>query len=529
MSAQAGSQKGVVKGRNIAVIDVGSNSTHMLVAEIQPEGTFRVLESMKEQTRLAADLDERLLLDANALNKMTDVLKRMRDVAARFDAGIRCVATHALREARNGSEFASRLSRKSGVRVDIVSGPEEARLVSLGVRMGLPIASQATLIVDVGGGSTEILLCQWNEVRFATSLKLGAVRLTQKFLKSDPFTEKDLRSLQEYVVSRLEPVSREIRKLGFDLAVGSSGTIKSLQMLAMASRGVEVPKALHGTELSSEDLVATCELLFRNRSVQERRLLPKMDAKRADIIVAGGMVLKVLAELAGVSSFKVSQTALREGLVIDTISRETSWLQGEAVDVRWQSVREFGQRLRIDESHAWHITSLTLSLFDSLEFRSHPGLEWRELLRCAAYLHECGKFVNKSGFHKHSQYLITNSSLMGFSQKELEIIGTLVRFHRKRVPRADEDIFEHLDSAEMEFVTKLSAVLRLAASLDRGRVGRIRKVRFSAARPGKYVLSVWAHNLSEAGVELYDLDCEKAPFEKAFSVQLEVRMEDVRN
>lgn len=515
--------------RNIAVIDVGSNSTHMLVAEVDAGGTFRVLESMKDQTRLAADLDERLLLDSSALNKMATVLKKMRDVASRYNASIRCVATHALREARNGGEFANRLSKKVGFQVDIVSGQEEARLVALGVSSGLPIASTPALIVDVGGGSTEIVLCQANEVRFATSLKLGAVRLTQKFLKSDPFSESDLASLRDYVVSRLEPVCSEIRKIGFNQALGSSGTIKALQTLAYGIRGNEMPKNFHGSRLTFEELRTVCETLFRNRSIHERRMLPSIDAKRADIIVAGAMVYEVLAELASIRSFTLSLTALREGLIVDTLSRESGWLQGDTADVRWQSVRELAHRLRIDEPHAWHITSLTLSLFDWVELKLNSKSYWRELLRCAAYLHECGKFVNISGFHKHSQYLIKNSCLMGFNQKELEIIGALVRFHRKRTARPDDDCFEHLDPQEIQLIIKFSSLIRLAVSLDRGRLGRISRVQLSPVQAGRCTLTVAANVPSEAGVELYELSCEKEPFEKAFSTVLDVRVEEFLN
>ncbi|MEN9530075.1 MAG: hypothetical protein RI932_1948, partial [Pseudomonadota bacterium] len=171
----------------LAAIDVGSNSTHMLIVEMNVQGGYQILENQKEQTRLAADIDERLMLDANALSKMATVLRKMKEIAVRHGAVIRCIATHPLREARNGVEFASRLSGRVGIPVEIVSGQEEARLVSLGVRAGLSIDDKSSLIVDVGGGSAEIVLCQWNEVRFATSLKLGAVRLTQKFLTTDPF------------------------------------------------------------------------------------------------------------------------------------------------------------------------------------------------------------------------------------------------------------------------------------------------------------------------------------------------------
>ncbi|NBO37129.1 Ppx/GppA family phosphatase [bacterium] len=514
--------------RRVAAIDVGSNSTHMLIVETSRGGGFQVLESMKEQTRLAADIDERLMLDSNALNKMVSVLKRMREVAEKHKAVVRCIATHPLREARNGAEFAARLSTRSGVLVEIVSGQEEARLVSLGVRLGLPIASQSTLIVDVGGGSAEIILCQWDEVRFATSLKLGAVRLTQKFLASDPFSARGLKELEDYVVSRLEPVSGEIKRFGFDAAVASSGTVKALKSLAMGMHGEAVPAAFHGTTLKCEDLFEICEVLFGNRSLQERKMLPRMDPKRADIIVAGAMVLKVLAKLANVQSFTLSTTALREGILVDTLAREETWLRGDSRDVRWQSVKEFGAKHRIDEPHAFHIASLTMALFDSLaETRGFSG-QWRELLRCAAYLHESGRFVNVTGHHKHAHYLVRNSSLMGFSQRELEIIATLIRFHRKRAPRTDENCMENFDPDDLQRVTKLSSLLRLAVSMDRGRLGRVRQVKLAAPRGGKILLTIFASASSDAGIEIYELNCEKAPFERAFGVSLEVRVEEYR-
>ena len=516
-----------VRSSCIAAIDVGSNSTHMLVVEVGEHGVFQIIDNLKEQTRLAADINDRLLLDSNALSKMTAVLRRMKEIASKRNAVVRCIATHPLREARNGAEFATKLSTKVGIPVEIVSGQEEARLVSLGVRAGLAVNDRASLIVDVGGGSAEIVLCQWDEVRFATSLKLGAVRLTQKFLCSDPFSESELKSLEEYIVSRLEPVCFELKRFGFDLAVGSSGTIKALKALAIGIHGGNNPTSYHGTVLTREELFQVTSLLCRNRSAQERKMLPMMDAKRADIIVAGAMVFKVLAELVGISSFTLSTTALREGILVDTLAREHQWLRGDAKDVRWQSVREFGERLKVDEPHAFHISSLTIALFDSLAFKGEQATQWRELLRCAAYLHECGKFVNVSGFHKHAQYLIKNSSLLGFSQRELDIIGALVRFHRKRVPRFDEDCFETLDKNEHQWVYQLSSLLRLAVSLDRGRQGRVRRAHLSQQKAGKMTLSVSVGIGTTPSVELYDLNCEKLPFERAFGTSLEVRVEAV--
>lgn len=524
MNSVLNREKNLSSGRALAVIDIGSNSTHMMIADVQADGSFRVLESLKEQTRLAADLNDRLLLDANALTKMSSVLKKMRETAERYNAKIRCVATHSLREARNGVEFSGRLSKKTGVQVDVVSGPEEARLVSLGVRYGLPVSDVHSLIVDVGGGSTEIVLCHKDEIKFVTSIKLGAVRLTKRFLDKDPFSESDLRSLEDYVVSRLEPVCSEIRAVGFDLAVGSSGTIKALHMLSIASRGGEVGKNYHGSDFRLTDLQSICNTLFRNRSVQERLLLPKMDAKRADIIVAGAMVLKVFAELAGIEFYRVSGTALREGLVVDTISRETGRSSVGRGDVRWESVLDLGRRLCVDEGHANHITNLTLSLFDELELGPDTKRSWRELLKFSAYLHECGKFVNISGYHKHGHYLISQSSLMGFNQNELEMIASLVRFHRKRTARQNDEFLEQFEPTDAQWIVKFSSLLRLAVSLDRGRLGRVQSVRLAVGRAGKAVLTVNFRGQEDNRTELYELNCEKEPFEKAFSTTLEVRV-----
>lgn len=514
--------------RRIAAIDVGSNSTHMVVADVWASGVYQIVEAMKEQTRLAADIDDRLMLDANALAKMSSVLKKMKEVSDSYGASaVRCIATHPLREAKNGHEFAQRLSSRIGFSVEIVSGQEEARLVSLGVRAGLPIHDKATLIIDVGGGSAEIILCQWNEVRFATSLKLGAVRLTQKFLDGDPFSDAELRALEDYVVSRLEPVSHEIRRFGFDFAVASSGTAKALKLLSAGMRHSEIPSSFHGIELTSEELSSVAEVLFRNRSVAERKMLPRMDSKRADIIVAGAMVLNSFARLVGVSAYTLSTSALREGILVDTVAREGQWLRGDSSDVRWQSVREFGQRLKIDEPRAYHVASLTLALFDALPMANDSKIHWRELLRCSAYLHECGKFLNVSGFHKHAQYLIKNSNLLGFSQRELEAIAACVRFHRKRMPRTDEDSLDGMDEGDRQLVVKMSSLLRLAVCLDRGRLGRVRRVNLVQHRTGRHVLSAFVSRGIDPSVELYELKNEKSAFERAFGSALEIRVEEI--
>lgn len=505
----------------VAAIDVGSNSIHMLVVDVGSGGELRVVETAKDTTRLGADIDERGLLDAAALTKVATVLKRMKEMADAHKAPVRAVGTHALREAKNGPEFCQKLHKRTGVNVEIVSGREEARLVFLGVQYGLPLAERSTLLVDIGGGSTEILLGQWGEERFSTSLKLGAVRLTQKHLPGDPFDQDDLEDLRRYVDSRIEPVVREIRKVGFDTAVGSSGTIKAIKGIALGLEGKPLPLDLHGAVLTAEELERVRVAVLKATSVKERRALPNMDPKRADILVAGVVVLDAITKQAGVPWWTVSLTAIREGIVIDTLLRQGQWLRGNPQDVRWRSVRAFGQKLRVDEAHAWHTCALAVSLFDQTKVLHGLDPTWREFVRCAAFLHETGRFLGYTGHHKHAWYLIRHSGLLGFTERELEVIACIVRFHRKRGPREGDEVLATFEAAERTGIERCAAFLRLASSLDRGRMGKIQELRMRV-EGGKALLTVYLHGALDVFLEMYEVSLEKHYVEKALGLTLEL-------
>jgi exopolyphosphatase / guanosine-5'-triphosphate,3'-diphosphate pyrophosphatase len=505
--------------QRVAAIDVGSNSIHMLVVEKREEGLFNTLETTKETTRLAADLGEDMQLGPEAFAKVSTVLKRFREIADGYGAQVRAVGTHALREAKNGPDFCQKLYKKCGVQVEIVSGKEEARLVYLGVQSGLPVHEKSALLVDIGGGSAEILLGQWGEERFATSLKLGAVRLTEKYLKKDPFREEDLVALKKYVDSRLSPIIHEIRKIGFDTAVGSSGTIKAVKSLALGLQKKPLPNDFHGVVLSVQEVSAVCEVLLTTPALKDRKSLTHMDSKRADIIVAGALVLDAISRMAGVPQWTISLSALREGIVMDTLSREGNWLKGNPTDVRWRSVRHFAKKLQIDEAHAWHITSLAVSLFDQLKAQHGLDETWRECLRSAAFLHESGLFVSHTGHHKHAYYLIRHSALIGFTEVELERIACLVRFHRKKGLKESEEGQGVFDPADRRAIERLSAILRLAVSLDRGRLGKIQEVRLNIDDKN-FGLQVFLHGAWDVFLELYEASLEKEHFEKAFACAL---------
>ncbi|WP_186646543.1 Ppx/GppA phosphatase family protein [Fluviispira vulneris] len=511
--------------KRIAAIDVGSNSVHMLLVEMESPEEYKIIDSEKEQVRLAASIDSDGNLNSDALNRLLSVLKKMKEIADFHGAQIRAVGTSALREAKNANDFVAKIYKKTGIDIEIISGHEEARLVYLGVQQGLPIQDKSTLIVDIGGGSTEIVVGQWGEERFATSLKLGSVRLTQGFIQSDPLSDENLRSLELYINTRLEPVLSEVERVGFDCAVGSSGTIKAVKSLVLGLTNAEVPPSLHGSILTAKEIWIAKEAILRSRSLKDRKQLPGLDSKRADIIVAGIFVLSAITKILGIREWMISLTAIREGILYDTMLRDGVWLQGDTSDIRWRSVRSFGQKFHIDEAHAFHITSFSVSLFDQLYEKHNLSNSWREYLRSAAYLHECGLFIGHTGHHKHTFYFIRNATLPGFTTREMQIIATIVRYHRKRMPRENDEVYCDFDKDIQKAVNICASILRLAVSLDRGRQGKIHEIKINDLFMEKMSLSLYMRAGQDIELEMYEAAIEKKAFENVFSSSLEIVLE----
>ena len=519
------SEKKVFEKKRIAAIDVGSNSIHMLIVDMESINSFTIIASEKDQVRLAASIDDDGNLTSEALNKTIVVLRKMKEVADSLKAQIRAVGTSALREAKNSSDFVAKLYKKTGIDVEVISGHEEARLVYLGVQQGLPIHGKSTLIIDIGGGSTEIVVGQWGEERFATSLKLGCVRLTQMFLTSDPLSDEHLRALELYINTRLEPVLSEVERIGFDIAVGSSGTIKAIKSLVLGILNTPPLQTMHGSVLTAKEIWLAKEALLKAKSLKERKQLPGLDSKRAEIVVAGLFVLSSITKILGIREWTISLTALREGILFDTILRDGVWLQGDTTDVRWRSVRSFGQKFHIDEAHAFHITSFAISLFDQLLFKHNLSSAWREFLRSAAYLHECGLFIGHTGHHKHTFYFIRNASLPGFTTREMQIIATIVRYHRKRMPRESDEVYCDFDKEIQKAVNICAAILRLSVSLDRGRQGKIQEIIVRESSNSKMSLVVYLRATHDIELEMYEAAIEKKAFENVFSCALEIMLE----
>jgi exopolyphosphatase/guanosine-5'-triphosphate,3'-diphosphate pyrophosphatase len=460
----------------IAAIDIGSNSIHMVVVEVQGSGGFRVIEREKEMVRLGAGTLARGNLSADAMKRGLAVLTKYRQLARnhRVDKVV-AVATSAVREARNGEDFLERVGRETGIWPRVVSGEGEARLIYLAALHSIHLEGKRALVVDIGGGSLELCLGAGRRLDWAVSEKLGVLRMTERFVRSDPLSAKDEARLEGAVAKAIAPHVAAVREAGFECVVGTSGTILALGAMARFAEDGRLPETLHHVTVSARAIHELREQLVASTE-RERLRLPGMDERRADLVVAGAVLLDTVLESFGVPELILCEWALREGILLDYIDKHPrSLARAEAIpDPRRRSVVSLAERCAFDEAHARHVASLSLSLFD--QTREKHGLEEREraLLEYAALLHDIGHHISYPGHHKHTYYLIKNGGLRGFDPVEIELLANVARYHRRGHPRKAHAEFGALPKPARGVVRVLAGILRVADALDRSHRQAIR-------------------------------------------------------
>lgn len=449
-----------------AAIDIGTNSVHLIVARGTPGGRFEVLAQEKEVVRLGHGTGDMTRLAADAMDRGIAALDRFRQVADIWDAGITAVATSAVREAHNHDEFVRRAKEEAGIDVEIISGVEEARLIHLGVVHALPLYDQRCLVIDIGGGSTELVVGRNESVLTARSLKLGAIRLTDRFFDDQVVAPSHVDDCRKFVRAFIEPAVHDIAAVGFEVAAGSSGTIETLAAMVLAARGDDPTRPLNNVAVSGGELREVVERIVVTPTSSQRAGLPGMDSRRADIIVGGAIILEQIIAALGVDELRISAFALREGVLLDRLQHGGS--MDHLVDLRRASVVHLAQGLDPDREHSEHVTELALRLFDQLRAVHRLDDRYRELLEAAGLLHNIGLFVNHAAHHKHSHYLIRNSEqMLGFTDHEIELIALVARYHRKSAPRRKHPEFAALGRDDQQAVTVLAGILRIAIGLDR--------------------------------------------------------------
>lgn len=523
--------------RIIAAIDLGTNSLHMVVVKIDPTlPAFSIIAREKETVRLG---DRNLTtgeLKPEIIKSAIAALGRFQEVAKTINAEtIIAVATSAVREAPNGKDFLHRIETELGLSVDLISGQEEARRIYLGVLSGMEFNNQPHMIIDIGGGSTELILGDSNEPRTLTSTKVGAVRLTSELITTDPISNTEFEQLQAYARGMLERSVDEVLanlELGESpRLVGTSGTIETLAMIHAREKSSVIPSTLNGYQFSLKDLRELVNRL-RKLSNSERVTIPGMPDKRAEVILAGAVILQEAMTLLGSESVTVCERSLREGVIVDwmlTHGLIEDKLRYQS-SVRERNVLKIANKYHVNLEYSDRVAKFAESLFDQTQgILHHWGADERQLLWAAAILHNCGHYISHSSHHKHSYYLIRNGELLGYTETEIEIIANLARYHRKSPPKKKHEEYQNLLTKDQrQIVSQLSAILRLAVALDRRQIGAIAQVKCECYPQLRQcnLLIFPSQSDDDCALELWSLDYKKGVFEEEFGVKLVATLEN---
>ena len=452
--------------RVFAAIDCGSNSFHLLVVRVdEASQTWEAIGSDKELLRLA-DVGEGMRIAGETMDRALEVLTRFRQQAEALGAErIEAVATSAIREAKNGQAFLDRAASEAGVPIALISGPEEARLIYLGVASRFDFAGRKVAIVDIGGGSTELIVGTADELLFNQSAQLGAVHLTARYQDADPISPDAYQEMLIAIHHTLQPLTAIMRDIGFDMLVGTSGTIENLAAIAAAHRGDSEPKDGDVLEYVA---VRDIERSLRGMAHEERLSVPGMNLRRADIAVAGARLVRSVMDQLEVEKLTLCDRALREGVIMDLLMREGVIKSAAHApeQVRRRAIRKVGTRYRCDMVHGEHVAKLALAMFDQMAELHGVPANFRDVLEGAAVLHEIGMLVNRDGYHKHSYYLLRHTDFMGFRDDEIELMANLARYCRKGLPKKKHDNYLELSFDHRLIARRMIAILRLARALS---------------------------------------------------------------
>ena len=457
----------------LAAIDIGSNSVRQIVADVSSDGTIRVVDEMKAQPRLGTGLQEAGALSPDAIARAVEALERMSALARQLGAErIEAVATSAVRDATNSRELLDRAHAETGLHIRVLEGEEEARLCFRSALAHFDLKAGRSVLLDIGGGSLEIVLSAGGVVDRLVSLPLGAISLTEQWL-SDGITSARVKALRRDVHDRLRAAipARDWRRAR---VIGSGGTFTNLAGMHLARRGVSTAQSVHGARVPHVEVEHILDLLT-SLSPEERRAVPGLNPERADIIVAGlAVVAEVLLRLQS-RELIVSRYGIREGLLLEMA--QVAPVAADQGDARSRSVLDLAERCRYEAPHARTVRRLALRLFDALGSRLELTREDRAILADAALLHDIGYHISYDRHHKHSYHLVLHADLLGMSPAEQVLVANVARYHRGAEPRKKHRNYGALDREMRRRVKGLAALLRVADGFDRGHASAVRSIK----------------------------------------------------
>ncbi len=458
----------------VASIDIGTNSTHLLIAEINLElKSFSIKFTDKSTTRLG-ERDEEGNLTQESIQRVLETLKRFKEYCISNGVDqIVTAATSAVRDAPNGQEFLNRVQSDVGIQIELISGSEEARLIYLGVLSGMALEDESYIIIDIGGGSTELILADKKDAIALTSSRVGAVRLKNDFLGEEPINIQRSKFLRTFIQGSLEPsvekIKRRLKKDKPVSMIATSGTAISIGNLILSQLGQPKQK-MHGYKFKKDALEFVMEKLIKMPS-SEIKKIPSLSERRAEIIIPGALILKTSMDMLDFNELTISERALREGLVVDWMLRKGIIKHKFNIqsNIRKTTIIHQARKFGVDKERSEKVTNIAFQIYEQTKNIFHDDIDskGKELLWAACKLYNCGKYVNISSYHKHSWYLIKHCELLGYSQSETNIIASIARYHRKTLPKKRHEAWQSLMSKEDKaLVLEMSLILRLAASLD---------------------------------------------------------------
>jgi exopolyphosphatase/guanosine-5'-triphosphate,3'-diphosphate pyrophosphatase len=482
MAAAQVSPTAPIRRHRVAALDVGTNSVRLVIAETDPARTFRVIEDVKESTRLGAGMFEDGRLSPEAVDRTIAAIGRLRAIAEnhRVDA-LRAIGTAAVREAKNGAEFVARAQTEADVTIEVVDAEKEARLAFASVAGAMDLSRRRVAVADIGGGSTEVIFSAGGLIDAVYSLRIGAVRLTERFahLQADP--EAQFAAMRDYA-AEIVHAGIPNRPYPVEAIVGTGGTFSNLARLAVrngaaTTAGGRFLFAVSGCELPRGEVVRLLDWL-RRMTLEERKSLAGLSAQRADIIVAGVAIVERLMDRLGVERLQVHDGGVRDGLLAETIDDLgiAAAPEPRKPTDALASARAYLKRLDLDQTqvaHAEHVAHLSLHLFDKLADLTRDasgawaGPEARLLLEIAALLHDCGQAVAYANHHRHGRDMIRAADLPTLTRREREIVALAARYHRRGGPRDSHTAFARLSPFDQRLLLHLVGVLRIADGLDR--------------------------------------------------------------
>ena len=499
----------------VGFIDIGTNAIRLLVARLTPNHSHTTITQQREPARLGEGEFATRRLQPEAMDRAVLVCRKFVELSRLHGAGkIIAVATSATRDATNQEEFLRRLKQEAGLDVQVISGREEARLTYLGVASTFDLGKKEAVFIDIGGGSTEVIVGGQHDYHYLDTLTVGAVRLTTLLLsphEGSPVSPELYQRLREHVRYKAVHTVQHVRERRVDVALGSSGTIQNLAAVAA--------RALRGRTRETEDVLTLSDLkrvaaTLCALPLEDRRAVPGLNPDRADIIIAGVAILQTLMEDLGLPEIRVAaEGGVREGLLMDYLQKTEHPRGLHGLSVRERSVLQLARACNADEAHSRNVARLALELFDSArEADLHRlGPRKRELLEYAALLHDVGSFLSYSNHHIHSFYLISNADLLGFDKAEITLTALTALFHRKGLPTMRNQAYASLERESRRSVAMLSLMIRLAESLDRSHqnvvtharlgVSGQRAVTLEIEAEGDSQLEVWGALTRERAVE----------------------------